>query len=58
MAVGQGRLAADALSPGTDWPPLHDSYGQVMKRLYEPLGPADGSCCAHAAGDEEPDASR
>lgn len=33
IAVLGGRLSMDALSPGADWPPLHDSYGQVLQKL-------------------------
>lgn len=35
LAVFNGKLPADALKPGKDWPKLHDSYQQVMERLKE-----------------------
>lgn len=57
LAVSQGCLPAETLSPGTNWPPLHDNYGQVMERLYETHGSSDGGCCAHATGDKETDGS-
>lgn len=33
IAVIGGRLPMDALSPGANWPQLHDSYGQVLQKL-------------------------
>lgn len=32
-AVHQGRLDPSRLEPGADWPPLHDSYPEVLAKL-------------------------
>lgn len=33
IAVLHGRLAPGALERGLGWPPLHDNYGQVLRKL-------------------------
>ncbi|WP_436220433.1 DUF6283 family protein [Acidovorax sp. LjRoot118] len=33
LAVLHGRLAPGALETGPGWPPLHDNYGQVLRKL-------------------------
>ena len=33
MAVGDGKVDIDALEPGKDWPPLHETYGEVLTKL-------------------------
>jgi hypothetical protein len=33
LAVMEGRLDPDVLTPGQDWPLLHDTYEQVMEQL-------------------------
>ena len=34
MAVIDGRLDPKVLAPGQDWPPLYDTYPQVMEQLH------------------------
>jgi len=31
LAVAQGRLPADALEPGENWPPLHQTWTDVVR---------------------------
>ncbi len=38
LAVLQGRLPAEALSPGPDWPVLHETYPQVLEKLRQTCG--------------------
>ncbi|WP_156903380.1 MULTISPECIES: DUF6283 family protein [Burkholderia] len=33
MAVSEGRVDVKALKPGKDWPKLHETYGDVLKKL-------------------------
>lgn len=35
LAVVTGRLPVEALSPGVNWPPLHDSWAAVVKAQTE-----------------------
>jgi hypothetical protein len=46
MAIAAGRLPYEALSPGTDWPPLHETWDEVvLAQTAEPslhVGPGCG----------------
>lgn len=33
LAVAMNQLPVERLQPGTDWPPLHASYGEVLAKL-------------------------
>lgn len=33
LAVATGRLSPDALSPGDDWPELHESFNDLIEKL-------------------------
>jgi hypothetical protein len=33
LALAMGRLNEETLSPGADWPPLHDNYPDVLAKL-------------------------
>lgn len=41
LAVITGSLPASALTPGPNWPPLHDSYDAMAAAHNPPQNPAD-----------------
>lgn len=53
LAVIQGRVSPDALSPGDDWPALHENYGQVLQKLEGADGEATLTASAVDPGDNE-----
>lgn len=36
LAVAQGRLPAEALEPGLNWPPLHETWPDVVRAQTAP----------------------
>lgn len=38
MAVRRGSISPDALTPGENWPELHDSYPDVLAKLRATCG--------------------
>lgn len=38
LSVMRGRLDAERLAPGPDWPQLHDNYGEVLEKLRSTAG--------------------
>ncbi|WP_259375242.1 DUF6283 family protein [Azohydromonas australica] len=50
LAVMEGRLDPEVLTPGQDWPALYDTYPQVMEQLYATCSGdmnAVGASCPH-----------
>ncbi|WP_433330075.1 DUF6283 family protein [Spirillospora sp. CA-294931] len=42
LAIAQGRLDPEALRPGTNWPPLHESWDEMAEaQLWLPGDPDD-----------------
>lgn len=59
LAVAQGRLSDDALGPGETWPPLHETWADVVAHQSSVSGPAaalteeNPAALEAAPGDEE-----
>ena len=41
LEVSQGRLDQALLSPAADWPPLHETYSEVLAKLEDGSAPAN-----------------
>lgn len=44
LAIAWGRLSAEALEPGADWPALHASHAEMLDKLRSTQAPEQASC--------------
>ncbi|MFN9473959.1 DUF6283 family protein [Acidovorax sp.] len=53
LAVIQGRVDPEALTPGANWPALHGNYGEVLQKLEGSDDEAARAESAHEHGEVE-----